>query len=76
MTILDLETNAAYSRQRVAEIRALSGDDRGAPHIVSRRYTLAPLRTKLGAALILMGERLLRAPLPRQSSPAETRLSS
>ncbi len=76
MTTLDLETNAAYNRQRVAEIRALSRDDREMPIIVSRRYTLASLRVKLGAGLIAVGERLTRAPLPRRLASTVTRLSS
>lgn len=76
MTTLDLETNAAYNRQRVAEIRAMSRDGRARPVIVSRRQSLAPLRMKLGALLIAVGERLIRVPLPGQSASATTRLSS
>lgn len=76
MTILDLETNAAYTRQRIAEIRGMSRDDCDLPLIVSRRDTLAPLRMKFGALLIAVGGRLTRAPLPRRSAAPETRLLS
>ena len=76
MTTLDLETNAEYTRQRVAEIRAMSRDHHASPIVRSRRYTLAPLRVKLGAGLIAAGERLARGSVSHHSTPAATRLSS
>jgi hypothetical protein len=77
-TFLDIEANAAYTRQRVAEIRAMSRDGRSAQAmIVSRRPGLAPLRAKLGAGLIALGERLSGISVsPQRTTPPATRLSS
>jgi hypothetical protein len=76
-TILDLETNAAYTRQRVAEIRAMSRDAHDTPVILrSRPSVLAPLRIKLGAALIAIGERLSGVSMPRRATPSSGRVSS
>jgi hypothetical protein len=77
-TFLDIEANAAYTRQRVAELRAMSRDGRCAQAmIVSRRPVFSSLRSKLGSGLIALGQRLSGMSVPQQgATPPAARLSS
>lgn len=75
-TILDLETNAAYTRERIAEIRGTSRDAYDGPAVViSRRRLLEPLRVRLGAGLIAAGERLSGVSMSRRPAPSPSRVS-
>ncbi len=70
-TLIDIEANAAYTRQRVAEVRAQCSE-----HHIVPTGGLAPLlpagmRARVGAGLIALGERISGASISRRvAAPA------
>lgn len=77
VTFLDAEINAAYARDRVAEIRAMSDLPRGTRALISDPGPWSRLRRRVGMGMVAVGQRIGgMAESGRMSSPtAASRLS-
>lgn len=63
MTFFDAEINAAYTRQRIADIRALSCHAADVRHVTATEARREALRVRVGAGLIALGQWLSRRPV-------------